>query len=66
MQIYRLPQVRERVPYSGEHIRRLEERGLFPRRFKLVPGTGKNGAVGWDADEIDRWIEDRKASREAG
>jgi prophage regulatory protein len=64
LRIYRWPQLREIVPYSREHIRRLEDRGLFPRKFKLAPDTGQNGAVGWDAGEINQWIEDLKASRE--
>ena len=64
MKIYRRRQLREAVPLSDEHIRRLEAAGQFPKRFKLVEGSGRNGAVGWDGDEIDQWIEERRDSRE--
>ena len=65
MHIYRRCQLREKVPLSDEHIRRLEAVGQFPKRFKLVDGSGRNGAVGWDGEEVDQWIEERRNSREA-
>lgn len=40
--------------FSNQHLRRLEEAGKFPKRFKLVPGAGMQGHVGWDGDEIDK------------
>ena len=45
------------IPYSPWQLRRLEDRGDFPRRVELVPG-GKIKA--WHEHEIDRWIELRK------
>ncbi len=44
MRIYRRRQIREIVPLSDEHIRRLEQAGKFPARFKLVEDSGRNGA----------------------
>ncbi|CAI0699399.1 AlpA family phage regulatory protein [Serratia fonticola] len=34
----------------------------FPKPFCL--GLTGKGAVGWDEDEVDRWIESRKAKRD--
>ncbi|CAI1733518.1 hypothetical protein BFS14_15055 [Serratia fonticola] len=34
----------------------------FPKPFCL--GLTSNGAIGWDEDEVDRWIESRKAKRD--
>jgi len=37
----------------------------FPRQLRLVATmSAKGGAVAWDADEIDAWIEGRKQLRE--
>ncbi|MEH6800044.1 MAG: AlpA family phage regulatory protein [Halopseudomonas sabulinigri] len=37
----------------------------FPRQLRLVSAmSAKGGAVAWDADEIDAWIEGRKQLRE--
>jgi prophage regulatory protein len=47
------------VPYSITHIGRLESKGEFPRRISF----GLN-RVGWDAEEIFSWIEERKQMRE--
>ena len=32
---------------SNMHMHRLEKAGKFPKRFKLVPESGKFGACGW-------------------
>ncbi len=64
MRILRDPDLDERTGLSAEHRRKLELNGLFPQRFKLVPGTGRNGAVGWLESEIVSWIEARAADRE--
>ncbi len=50
--------------YCDVHLRRLELRGEFPRRFKLTPGSGTYGAVGWRMSSIQRWIDER--ARNAG
>ena len=48
--------------YCDVHLRRLEERGEFPQRFKLSNGSGLYGAVGWKLSDIQAWIEKRAAS----
>ena len=45
------------IPLSDRTIYNLELRGEFPRRIAL---TSRN--VAWDLSEIEKWIEDRKAS----
>lgn len=42
------------VPFSRQHVARLERRGLFPARLQLGPGR-----VAWKVSEIERWIENR-------
>ena len=64
MRILRRPDIEDRTGLSGEHIRRLELDDQFPKRFKLVPGTGRNGAVGWLESEVDDWISERAGKRE--
>ncbi len=49
--------LKEMVPYSSQHILRLEKAGRFPRRIKL--GERR---VGWRLIDIERWIEERAAS----
>ncbi len=64
--LYRLPDLRKvGIDYSDVHLRRLEQAGKFPRRFKMIPGSGPHGAVAWDALEIDEHIEGAKAARDA-
>ena len=53
-------QLMEIVPYSSQHIARLEKAGLFPKRVQLGP----NG-VGWILDEVLEWIERRVTLGEA-
>ena len=48
------------IPYSRVHLRRLEAAGRFPRRVQL----GDN-AVAWIESEIDAWLEERAADRDA-
>lgn len=47
----------EIVPLSDRTIFNMERRGEFPRRITL---TSRN--VAWDLADVERWIEDRKAS----
>jgi prophage regulatory protein len=42
------------VPYTPQHIRRLEKAGKFPRRIKL----GEN-RVGWRLIDIEEWVSAR-------
>ena len=53
-------EVREKVLYCPAHIARLEAQGLFPKRVQL--GVGR---VGWVDEEIENWIKDRIAKRDA-
>lgn len=50
-----IAQVCELVPYTRQHIYRLEAAGKFPRRVKL----GEN-RVAWREVEIIEWIETRE------
>ena len=54
------PEVERRVPYTRQHLSRLEKRGLFPRRLQLC-----GNRVAWIEAEIDAWIMARAAEREA-
>ena len=63
--IYRKPDLAALgVPYTDTHLLRLEVNGKFPKRFKLIPNSGKQGAVGWHADAIDGWIAERGSEAE--
>jgi prophage regulatory protein len=53
-------EVREKVLYCPAHIARLEAKGLFPKRVQL--GVCR---VGWVDEEIEDWIKDRIAKRDA-
>ena len=48
------------VPYSFAHIARLEAAGEFPKRVRL--GACR---VAWVADEVQAWIDERVAIRDA-
>lgn len=52
--------VREKVLYSPAHIARLEAAGQFPKRVRL--GQGR---VGWVETEVDDWLSERIAQRDA-
>lgn len=60
LKILRQRQVCEKVGYSPMTIWRLERAGRFPLRVKLGPNS-----VGWLANEIDDWISERVAQRDA-
>jgi len=47
-------ELREIVPYTPQHIHRLEKAGKFPRRLQL----GAN-RVGWRLSDIEAWIDGR-------
>lgn len=47
------------VPYTPQHILRLENDGEFPRRVPI----GKN-RVGWRLVEIEEWLRTRIARRD--
>lgn len=46
------------IPYSRQHVARLEADGLFPKRIRL----GQH-RVAWLLSEITAWIEARVANR---
>ncbi|KAB2943697.1 MAG: AlpA family phage regulatory protein [Hyphomicrobium sp.] len=51
-------ELRSIVPYTPQHILRLEKRGLFPRRIQV----GAN-RVAWLLSEVEAWIAARAAER---
>ena len=59
--IVRPAEAEQLTGYCDVHLRRLEARGEFPRRFKLADGGGPYGAVGWRLSDIEGWI-GRRAS----
>ena len=56
-------EVAELVGVTTMSLMRWEADGTFPRRFKLNPNSGKNGAVAYDRAEVEEWLEERRASR---
>ncbi len=52
-------ELRRIVPYTPQHILRLEKRGMFPRRVQV----GAN-RVGWLLSEIEDWVAARVAERD--
>jgi len=48
------------IPYSPQHIARLEKAGQFPKRIRL----GQN-RVAWLLAEVEEWLNVRIANREA-
>jgi prophage regulatory protein len=47
------------IPYSPQHIARLEAAGQFPKRIRL----GQN-RVAWLLSEVEEWLDVRIAKRE--
>jgi prophage regulatory protein len=54
------PELCRMVPYTPQHILRLEKAGKFPRRVRL----GAN-RVAWLLVEIEAWVAARVAERDA-
>lgn len=52
-------ELRQIVPYTPQHILRLEKRGLFPRRVQI----GEN-RVAWLLSEVEQWVAARVAQRD--
>ena len=50
------------VPYSRQHVARLEKVGRFPQRVRL--GEGPRSRTGWVYDEVVAWIEARMSDRD--
>ncbi len=64
--VMRLPETTRVAGACDMTLRRWEEAGTFPRRFKLSPNSGPFGAVAHDYDEVQEWRKERLASRDAG
>ena len=47
-------ELRQIVPYSPQHILRLEKQGKFPKRIQI--GARR---VGWYLSDIEAWLADR-------
>lgn len=47
----------EMIPLSSRTIYNLEKKGEFPRRIALT-----SRSVAWDLSEVEKWIEERRAS----
>ena len=50
-------QLKELVLYSHQHIQRLENDGLFPKRVRL--GNYRGSRVGWIESEVRAWLQER-------
>ena len=48
------------IPYTPQHIGRLEAAGKFPKRVRLGPNR-----VAWLLFEVDAWLSERIAFRDA-
>jgi prophage regulatory protein len=53
--------ISELIPYSQNHLRRLEAKGQFPKRIRI----GEN-RVAWVEAEVEAWIEERINARPEG
>lgn len=59
--VYRFRDLRDAgVSYTRKHVTHLEKQGAFPLHFEL----GSN-SVGWVADEVDAWVDERIRRRGA-
>jgi prophage regulatory protein len=47
------------VPYTPQHILRLEKEGKFPRRVQVGPNR-----VAWLESEVEAWVAARVAERD--
>jgi prophage regulatory protein len=59
--ILRLPELRKRIGLGRSSIYALIQRGQFPHPIRL-----STRAVGWSQAEVEQWIAERAAQREAG
>jgi predicted DNA-binding transcriptional regulator AlpA len=42
---------------------RLEQKSLFPKRFKIGDPNAVNGKAAWSRNELNAWLAARKAAR---
>lgn len=47
------------IPYSFQHIARLEKAGAFPQRIRLSANR-----VAWDYEEVRAWVAERLMMRD--
>lgn len=52
-------ELRGYIPYTPQHIARLEKIGRFPKRVHLGPNR-----VGWFENDIRAWMEGLKGNRD--
>ncbi|MCY4034253.1 MAG: AlpA family phage regulatory protein [Hyphomicrobiales bacterium] len=52
-------EVADRIGISVSHVENLRKQEDFPKSFSITGGR----LIGWDEDEIDQWIEERKKQR---
>ena len=64
MQLLRLPETLAKTGLSRTALYAAIAAGTFPRPCKIGPGENAR-AVAWPADEVDAWITERIAQREA-
>lgn len=64
MKILRISETESKTGYCDRQLRELESQNLFPKRFPLNP-SGKGRAVGHLESEVDEWIHQRAATRQA-
>jgi prophage regulatory protein len=57
MRIITWKELRLIVPYSRQHVARLEKEGKFPKRVRL--GDSPRGRIGWLEGEILEWLQRR-------
>ena len=61
--LLRMRDLNDALGLSRSHIYRLMAEGRFPKSVSLVPG---GTSVAWVASEIQEWVEQRIAERDAG
>ena len=52
------------IPFSTQHLNKLIKDGHFPKAIKL--GPARNSKKAWLKTDIEAWINDRIATRDAG
>ena len=63
MRFLSFPQLKSEkgLVYSRRHLRRLEIAGRFPRSVAI-----SEGRIAWVESEVDQWLADKVAARDAG
>ena len=64
MQLLSKVQLKEYVPFSPQHIQRLEDEGKFPKRVKLGDDS-PNAKAFWVREEIESWIQTQVDKRDS-